>query len=178
VDESFHQHDIRQRSAAETSEIQTQRKAGSDMKNSVGYIVTDVEAAIAFYTGLLGFQLDIHPALGFARLSRNGFQLLLNMSEARIDTSLTYDNVRYDHSAKVCLISPAFSKRQSGRPFADSLYQHTRNLRRRRHSSYIFSNCCSWLPICRIHVQRLHPSTDRMAIDFWRLQYPCDPQPR
>lgn len=47
-------------------------------KISVRYIVTDVEAAIGFYTGLLGFQLDIHPAPGFARLSRNGFQLLLN----------------------------------------------------------------------------------------------------
>jgi len=51
-------------------------------KISVRYIVTDVEAAIAFYTGQLGFQLDIHPAPGFARLSRNGFQLLLNQPGA------------------------------------------------------------------------------------------------
>jgi predicted enzyme related to lactoylglutathione lyase len=63
--------------------IDFHRKADSDMnKISVRYIVTDVEAAIAFYTGLLGFQLDIHPAPGFARLSRNGFQLFLNQPEA------------------------------------------------------------------------------------------------
>lgn len=49
---------------------------------SVRYIVTDVEAAIVFYTGLLGFQLDIHPAPGFARLSQNGFHLLLNQPGA------------------------------------------------------------------------------------------------
>ncbi len=51
-------------------------------KISVRYIVTDVDAAIAFYTGLLGFQLDMHPAPGFARLSRNGFHLLLNQPGA------------------------------------------------------------------------------------------------
>jgi catechol 2,3-dioxygenase-like lactoylglutathione lyase family enzyme len=51
-------------------------------KIRVRYIVTDVEAAIVFYTGLLGFQLDFHPAPGFARLSRNGFQLLLNQPGA------------------------------------------------------------------------------------------------
>jgi len=51
-------------------------------KIRVRYIVTDVEAAIAFYTGLLGFQLDFHPAPGFARLSQEGFQLLLNQPGA------------------------------------------------------------------------------------------------
>lgn len=49
---------------------------------SVRYIVTDVAAAIAFYTELLGFQLDFHPAPGFARLSWHGFQLLLNQPGA------------------------------------------------------------------------------------------------
>ena len=47
-------------------------------KISVRYIVTDVEAAILFYTEMLGFQVDIHPAPGFARLSKDGLQLLLN----------------------------------------------------------------------------------------------------
>src|SRR5512138_3658201 len=51
-------------------------------KISVRYIVNDVDAAIAFYRGLLGFQLDMHPAPGFARLSRDGFQLLLNQPGA------------------------------------------------------------------------------------------------
>jgi predicted enzyme related to lactoylglutathione lyase len=51
-------------------------------KISVRYIVNDVEAAIAFYTELLGFQLEMHPAPGFARLSWNGFQLFLNQPGA------------------------------------------------------------------------------------------------
>ena len=45
---------------------------------SVRYIVADVDAAIAFYTGKLGFRLDLHPAPGFARLSRGDLHLLLN----------------------------------------------------------------------------------------------------
>ena len=47
-------------------------------KVSVRYIVTDVAAAIPFYTEALGFQLDIHPAPGFARLSHGDLHLLLN----------------------------------------------------------------------------------------------------
>jgi len=31
---------------------------------SVRYIVDDVEAAIAFYTRYLGFDVDLHPAPG------------------------------------------------------------------------------------------------------------------
>jgi catechol 2,3-dioxygenase-like lactoylglutathione lyase family enzyme len=48
------------------------------MAVSVRYIVTDVDAAIAFYTNMLGFKLDIHPAPGFARMSRGELHLLLN----------------------------------------------------------------------------------------------------
>ena len=47
-------------------------------KVSVRYIVTDVDAAIAFYTEMLGFAVDLHPAPGFARLSRGDLQMLLN----------------------------------------------------------------------------------------------------
>jgi catechol 2,3-dioxygenase-like lactoylglutathione lyase family enzyme len=43
----------------------------------VRYIVTDVEAAIQFYTQL-GFKLDMHPAASFAALSRGELQLLIN----------------------------------------------------------------------------------------------------
>ncbi len=42
------------------------------------YIVADVDASITFYTELLGFRLDLHPAPGFARLSRGNLHLLLN----------------------------------------------------------------------------------------------------
>lgn len=50
----------------------------SDKPVSVRYIVSDVEAAIAFYTDLLGFALELHPAPGFARVSRGNLRLLLN----------------------------------------------------------------------------------------------------
>ena len=45
---------------------------------SVRYIVDDVEKAIAFYTRHLGFSVDLHPAPGFAMLSRGDLRLLLN----------------------------------------------------------------------------------------------------
>jgi catechol 2,3-dioxygenase-like lactoylglutathione lyase family enzyme len=48
------------------------------MPVSVRYIVRDVDAAIAFYTKTLGFSVDVHPAPGFARLSRGELHLLLN----------------------------------------------------------------------------------------------------
>jgi catechol 2,3-dioxygenase-like lactoylglutathione lyase family enzyme len=47
-------------------------------KVGVRYIVNDVDAAIPFYTGMLGFKLDMHPAPGFASSSRGDLQLLLN----------------------------------------------------------------------------------------------------
>lgn len=47
-------------------------------KVSVRYIVSDVDEAIPFYTDMLGFQVDMHPAPGFASLSRGGLRLLLN----------------------------------------------------------------------------------------------------
>jgi len=44
----------------------------------VRYIVRDVDAAIAFYAGQLGFRLDMHPAPAFAMLSRGGLRLVLS----------------------------------------------------------------------------------------------------
>ena len=45
---------------------------------SVRYIVDDVDAAIEFYRDQLGFDVDMHPAPGFAALSRDGLRLYLN----------------------------------------------------------------------------------------------------
>ena len=45
---------------------------------SVRYIVEDVEEAISFYTQHLGFGVELHPAPGFAVLSRGDLRLLLN----------------------------------------------------------------------------------------------------
>jgi catechol 2,3-dioxygenase-like lactoylglutathione lyase family enzyme len=40
--------------------------------------VHDVDAAIAFYTGHLGFALEMHPAPAFAMLSRGDLRLVLS----------------------------------------------------------------------------------------------------
>jgi catechol 2,3-dioxygenase-like lactoylglutathione lyase family enzyme len=45
---------------------------------SVRYIVDDVDAAIAFYCQRLGFVEEMHPAPGFAMLSRGDLRLLLS----------------------------------------------------------------------------------------------------
>lgn len=45
---------------------------------SVRYIVDNVDAAMAFYTQHLDFNVDLHPAPGFAMLSRGELRLLLN----------------------------------------------------------------------------------------------------
>lgn len=48
------------------------------MPVGVRYIVDDVDAAIAFYAGQLGFEVEMRPAPGFARLRRGELQLNLN----------------------------------------------------------------------------------------------------
>ena len=45
---------------------------------SVRYIVHDVDAAIGFYCGELGFQEVIHPAPAFAMLSHGDLRLVLS----------------------------------------------------------------------------------------------------
>jgi catechol 2,3-dioxygenase-like lactoylglutathione lyase family enzyme len=45
---------------------------------NVRYIVRDVEEALTFYTEHLGFQVEMHPGPGFARLARGDLRLLLN----------------------------------------------------------------------------------------------------
>lgn len=48
------------------------------MPISVRYIVDDVGRAVEFYTNHLGFEVQMHPAPGFAALQRGGLRLLLN----------------------------------------------------------------------------------------------------
>jgi catechol 2,3-dioxygenase-like lactoylglutathione lyase family enzyme len=50
---------------------------------SVRYIVDDVDAAIAFYTGHLGFEVVMHPAPMFAMLARGDLRLLLSAPSGR-----------------------------------------------------------------------------------------------
>jgi catechol 2,3-dioxygenase-like lactoylglutathione lyase family enzyme len=47
-------------------------------KVSVRYIVDDVDAAIDFYCGELGFHEDMHPAPTFAMLSHGDLRLVLS----------------------------------------------------------------------------------------------------
>ena len=47
-------------------------------KVSVRYIVNDVYQALPFYRDILGFNVDMHPAPGFAMISRGDLVLLLN----------------------------------------------------------------------------------------------------
>jgi catechol 2,3-dioxygenase-like lactoylglutathione lyase family enzyme len=45
---------------------------------NVRYIVNDVDRAIDFYTQHLNFEVAMHPAPGFAALTRGSLRLLLN----------------------------------------------------------------------------------------------------
>jgi catechol 2,3-dioxygenase-like lactoylglutathione lyase family enzyme len=45
---------------------------------SVRYITDDVDAAVDFYAGRLGFEVEMRPGPGFAILSRGDLRLLLN----------------------------------------------------------------------------------------------------
>ena len=45
---------------------------------SVRYMTDDVVAAVAFYVGHLGFEVETQPGPGFAVLSRGNLRLLLN----------------------------------------------------------------------------------------------------
>jgi hypothetical protein len=45
---------------------------------AIRYIVDDVERAIVFYRDLLDFDVEMHPAPGFAALSRDDLRLYLN----------------------------------------------------------------------------------------------------
>lgn len=44
----------------------------------VRYLVTDVAEAVAFYTGWLGFAVEMDAAPGFAALTRGELRLLVN----------------------------------------------------------------------------------------------------
>lgn len=52
------------------------------MRFAIRYIVNSVDDAINFYTEMLGFKVDIHPAPGFAALSRDNIKLFLNQPGA------------------------------------------------------------------------------------------------
>jgi catechol 2,3-dioxygenase-like lactoylglutathione lyase family enzyme len=52
------------------------------MSVNVRYIVNNVDEAIPFYTEKLGFNVFMHPAPGFAALSRGDLKLYLNQPGA------------------------------------------------------------------------------------------------
>jgi catechol 2,3-dioxygenase-like lactoylglutathione lyase family enzyme len=50
----------------------------SDQQATVRYFVNDVDAALSFYRGQLGFEEVMHPAPTFAMLSRGPLRLVLS----------------------------------------------------------------------------------------------------
>jgi catechol 2,3-dioxygenase-like lactoylglutathione lyase family enzyme len=52
------------------------------MTAAIRYIVDDVDAAIGFYCERLGFEVEMHPAPGFAALVRDDLRLYLNVPGA------------------------------------------------------------------------------------------------
>lgn len=52
------------------------------MSVNIRYIVNNVDEAIPFYTEKLGFKVDMHPAPGFAALSKGDLTLFLNQPGA------------------------------------------------------------------------------------------------
>jgi uncharacterized protein YndB with AHSA1/START domain/catechol 2,3-dioxygenase-like lactoylglutathione lyase family enzyme len=49
-----------------------------ETRPAVRYIVAQMDPAVAFYTGRLGFTIDMRPAPGFSALSRGPLRLYLN----------------------------------------------------------------------------------------------------
>ena len=62
---------------------------------SVRYIVSDLVAAIAFYTGNLGFAVELHPAPTFAMLRRGELRLLLSVPGTQGGGGQTLPGGRY-----------------------------------------------------------------------------------
>lgn len=50
----------------------------SKSKINIRYIVHNVDEAIRFYTETFGFEVAMHPAPGFAALSKDDFTLFIN----------------------------------------------------------------------------------------------------
>ena len=50
---------------------------------NVRYIVNDADEAIEFYTKMLDFKVEMHPAAEFAILSRENLRLLLSKPSGR-----------------------------------------------------------------------------------------------
>jgi catechol 2,3-dioxygenase-like lactoylglutathione lyase family enzyme len=48
---------------------------------AIRYIVDDVDAAVDFYTGQLGFEVEMRPGPGFAALRRGDLRLLVNATD-------------------------------------------------------------------------------------------------
>lgn len=60
-------------------ETKTKKAAIADVDiTGFRYIVNDVEAAVKFYTEILGFEVEMHVAPGFAKLSKGNMNLFLN----------------------------------------------------------------------------------------------------
>ena len=62
---------------------QTEQGKDGTMTACFRYIVNDVQTSIDFYTSRLGFRLEMHPAPGFAEISRGDMHLYLTQPQGR-----------------------------------------------------------------------------------------------
>jgi len=60
------------------AQINQSKMANNESIVSVRYIVNNVDSCVKFYTELLDFKVVMHPAPGFAMLSKGNLHLLLN----------------------------------------------------------------------------------------------------
>ena len=63
-------------------------------KVSVRYIVNDMDAAVSFYTTLLGFTVFMRPDPAFAMLDRGDLRLLLSVPNEKGGGGRTLDDGR------------------------------------------------------------------------------------
>lgn len=95
---------------------------------SVRYIVTDVDAAVAFYTKLLGFSLEMNPGGGFAVVSKGALKLYLNqpgvggagqaMPDGRVPEPGGWNRIRLEVEDLDATVSRL---RESGAPFRNEI---------------------------------------------------------
>lgn len=81
---------------------------------SVRYIVTDLDAAIAFYTGHLDFAVEMRPAPTFAMLRRGDLRLLLSVPSGQGGGGQPLADGR--RPAALGVVAPEATRQHDGHP--------------------------------------------------------------
>jgi Sigma-70, region 4/Glyoxalase/Bleomycin resistance protein/Dioxygenase superfamily len=78
----------------------------ADQAATVRYFVTDLDAAVAFYRDLLGFEEELRPSPVFAMLYRGDLRLLLNVP-GRADGGAAVTSCQHPAMARKLSVNPA-----------------------------------------------------------------------